>query len=80
MHTAGRGKAHNMEFLACFLCIAVGIDNLFVLQDVTCLTGFVNLYKVLLYDTARTDVEMTHFRVAHLPGRQTHIFATGHQL
>ena len=50
-----------MQLLTCFLCVTVGIYDLFVLQDIARLTGFVDLYEVLIYNAARTDIEVTHF-------------------
>ena len=69
-----------MQLLSCFLCVTVGFYYLFVLQDIARLTCFINLYEVLIYNAACTDIEVTHFRVTHLPVRQTYIFATGQQL
>src|SRR5438034_7609972 len=41
--------------------------------------GFVNSRQVLIHDSPGSEIEMAHFRVAHLTIAQTHIGAAGAQ-
>ena len=80
MDASRRRQSHQVELLACLLCIAVCVDNALVLQDVPCLTGFVDFHEVLIDDTAGADIQVSHLRVAHLAGRQANIFTRSLQL
>ena len=65
-----------MEFLTSLLSIAVSVDDLLILQDVTALASLVDLNEVLIYHTTSTDVEVTYLRVTHLTVRKTYVLAT----
>ena len=41
--------------------------------------GAIDLYQVLIYDAACTDVEVSYLRVAHLALRETYVLAAGFQ-
>ena len=76
MNTTGRSQAHQVEFLTSLLSIAVSVDDLLILQDVTALASLVDLNEVLIYHTTSTDVEVTYLRVTHLTVRKTYVLAT----
>ena len=56
VNTTCRGQTHQVKLLTCLLCIAICINDTLVLQDVTCLTCFVNLYEVLINNTTCTYI------------------------
>ena len=69
-----------MEALARLLGIAIGVDNLLVLQDVAALAGLVDLHQVLVNYAAGADVEVSHLRVTHLSVGQTYVLTASVEL
>ena len=80
VHTAVAGEAHEVEVLACGLCIFVGALHFGVFHDAAVAAGTVDLDQVLINHTAGTDIEVSYLGVTHLSIGQTHVFAAGLQL
>ena len=77
VHSAHGSQAHKMESLAVGLCIIVGCLDFGILKQFVVAAGDVDFHKVLIHDPSCTEVEVAHFRIAHLSVRQSHIFAAG---
>ena len=80
VYAAVGGQTHEVDVLAVLLGIGEGGDDFLVLQDAAVGTGTVDLHQVLVDDAAGTDIEVTHFGVAHLSVGQAHVLAASLQL
>ena len=80
VHAAIGGQSHEVQFLAVFLGIGIGTYDFGILEDGTVGAGTVDFYQVLVYDASGTDVEVSHFRVAHLSVGQTNVLARSQEL
>ena len=80
VHAAIGGQSHEVQFLAVFLGIGIGAYDFGILEDGTVGAGTVDFYQVLVYDASGTDVEVSHFRVAHLSVGQTNVLARSQEL
>ena len=80
MNATSRCEAHKVELLACFLGVAVSLNDFLVLENRTVLASTVNLNEVLINDAAGADVQVAYLRVTHLSFRQTNILATCEEL
>ncbi len=61
----------------CAVCLDGGVDRLdqcLGLLKFAIFNGLADAGQFLINDTAGTNIDMAHFRVAHLPVRQTYIF------
>ena len=67
VHTAVRAEAHEVQLLAGVGHVGVGAADLLVLQEAVAAAGAVDFHQVLVDDAATADVEVSHFRIAHLP-------------
>ena len=77
--TAMGRKAHQVELLSGGLHILIDRLDFRIVQQFVAPAGHVDLDQVLIDHAAGTEVHVTHLGVAHLPVRQTHIFAAGLQ-
>ena len=53
-------------------------DNVTINLDYTqffTVDGFIDSSEILIHNPARSEIEVSHFRITHLPRRQTHIFS-----
>ena len=75
VNAAVRSQTHEVDVLAILLRIREGRDDFLILQDTSIGTSAVDLHEVLINDTARTDVQVTYFRVTHLTVGQTYVLA-----
>ena len=80
MYATVGGESHQMEFFTGSLGIAVGRNDFRVLHDAVVLAGPVYFHEVLIHHSSGTDIEVSHFRVAHLSVGQSHILSRGLQL
>ena len=74
MHTSVRCKAHQMKAFARFLHISISFFDTRIFQNTIVPASPIDFHKVLIYDTACTDIEVTHLTISHLTIRQTYIF------
>ncbi|KEP73238.1 hypothetical protein HR12_15970 [Microbacterium sp. SUBG005] len=75
MNAARREQTHNVNGLACGNGFINRSGERWVGKECTFFDFNVQARQVLINDTARTQVNVTHFRVAHLTIRQTHFQA-----
>ncbi len=80
VHAAVGCQAHQVQCLARLAGVFVGSLDLGIVQDSAALDSLVDFHQVLVHDTARADIEVTHLGVAHLAVGQTHALAAGEQL
>ena len=80
VHAAVRHEAHEVHVHALRLGVLESRLHLRVLHDRTVLAGAVDLHQILIDHAARTDIEVSHLGVAHLPVGQPHVLAVGMQL
>ena len=80
MYSTVTCQSHQVQTLACLLCITVCRNNFIVLKNAAVLARAVYLHEVLIDDSTSTDIEVTHLRVSHLTIGQTNVFARGIQL
>jgi hypothetical protein len=66
--TAVREQSHEVQRVA--LRRAHGVEQHWIFEEGSVLDALINADDVLIHDAARTDVEMAHFAVAHLPHGQ----------
>ena len=69
-----------MKTFSCLPRIAVSLLNLGILQDTVVSAGTVYLHQVLINDTARADIEVSHLAVSHLPVGQSYVLTARLQL
>ena len=77
MHTAIAHQAEQVQGFVVFLCITDGCQQGGVVGQRTVAYGYIDALQFLVNDTAGTQVEVTHFRIAHLPVGQTDQFTAG---
>ena len=80
VNTTVRGQTHQVQFLIILLGISIGSLHLCVLHDRAVLAGTVDLHEVLIDNTSRTNIEVTHLRVTHLSVGKTHVLTGSLQL
>jgi len=80
VHPSVRQQPHEMHLLAVLLSISKCLHDLRVLQDRVVATGDIDLHKVLIDHAARTDIEVSYLRIAHLAVGQSDILSVGTQL
>ena len=80
VHAAVGGEAHQVELLAGGLDIVVDRLYLGVLEEFMVTDGHVDLDEVLVDHAAGAQVHVADLGVAHLPVRQTDVFAAGLQV
>ena len=80
VHAAVRHETHEVHVHALRLGVLESRLHLRVLHDRTVLAGAVDLHQILIDHAARTDIEVSHLGVAHLPVGQPHVLAVGMQL
>ena len=80
VHASVREKSHKMKLLAALFHVVVNGLYLLILQESLLPAGLVYLYKVLIYHSAGTNVQVSYLRVAHLPLRQTYRLSAGQKL
>ena len=66
VHPSVRQQPHEMHLLAVLLSISKCLHDLRVLQDRVVATGDIDLHEVLIDHAARTDIEVSYLRIAHL--------------
>ena len=71
-YAAIRKQTEKMQVCAVFQAVIDGIVEFLHLEKIPVLNRLGDPGQLLIYDTARADVQVPHFRIAHLPVRQTH--------
>ena len=80
VNPAVRDEAHEMHLLAVLFRIRKCLDDFGILQNRVVAAGAVDFHEVLIDDAPGTDIEVTHFGIAHLSLGQADVFAVGAQL
>ena len=75
MYTTIGSQAHEVDALAVLFRVRESGNDLLVLQDAVVCACPVDLYQVLINDTAGANVQVTYLRVPHLAIRQAYILA-----
>jgi hypothetical protein len=68
-----------MEAASAFFHVSKSLLNRRFLGEGACLHCAIDTQEILEHDSARTDVHVPHFAVAHLSYRQTDMLAVGAQ-
>ena len=79
VYAAVRHQSHEVHFRAFGLGILERTDDLAVFEYRVVAAGTIDLYQILIDDTAGTYVKMSHLGVAHLPLGQSDVLAVGQQ-
>ncbi len=75
VYAAVAGQSHQVESASGVVCCFKRRFDLGIVEDGAVGYGLVDFHEVLIDHTSGADVEMAHFRVAHLSVGQTDVFA-----
>ena len=77
VHATVGAEAEEVELLARLLNVVVGSLDFLVLHQFVVAASHIDLYEILIYHAACSEVHMSHLGISHLSVRKTHILAAG---
>ena len=79
VHTAITYEPQEVQGFVIGFCKPDGFQEGFILRKRTITNGYINTLQFLVDDTTGAQIQVTYFRVTHLPVGQTYCFTAGNQ-